>query len=590
MLELEMAPPAPPVDTEHLDDIDDLVSRRAFATVFQPILDFSVGTVLGFEAASRGATNSPLHSPLTLFDAAGRCGRLPEVDRVCNTLACERFAEQSLPGLLFLNCTTPSFLQAAHGSSDQGLFGTAGMNPRRIVIEVTEQEPCDDYVALRQAAEALRRRGFHIAVDDLGAGYAGLRYWTELRPDFVKIDRHFVEDIETDRNKQSFVKSIIDVAQRVGCAVVAEGIETAEQLDALRGLGITLGQGFYLGLPRVNPSTVFPDAVRPAHARGTRAIGRRTAAGELAEPSPVVPDTMPAELVLEKFLNDRSLIALPVVRNHRPVGLVTRQDLLDVFSARYRRELHGRKQIATMMQTRFTSVDSEVPLEEVSRLMTATGRGELAQVFVITSDGAYVGIGHTGELLQRITAQQLRAARYSHPLSGLPGSVPINEHIDALLIGGEDFRVAYLDLNNFKPYNDLYGFARGDEVLLKLAEVISRHVDARLDLLGHVGGDDFIAVFRSADWLERCRGILQQFDALVPQHYPRSAIEQGGVVSENRLGRIEFFNLMGLAIGVVACNGQQYAGHGDVIAAATAAKRLAKKSPGSAVEIHRPQP
>src|SRR6218665_769224 len=123
--------------------------------------------------------------------------------------------------------------------------------------------------------------GFQIAIDDLVSGYSGLRLWSEIRPDYVKIDRHFVANIQNDRIKREFVRFIRDISSRIGCHVIAEGIESAGEYLTLHGLGISNLQGFYLGYPQEVPepvvsSTPFlpPAGVEkiPGHARSILSI------------------------------------------------------------------------------------------------------------------------------------------------------------------------------------------------------------------------------------------------------------------------------------------------------------------------------
>jgi EAL domain-containing protein (putative c-di-GMP-specific phosphodiesterase class I) len=292
-----------------------LIEQRAIATVFQPVVDLQAQRVLGYEAASRGPARGPLHSPLTLFDHASRAGLLVALDRLCNEAACARFEALEVPGLLFVNCSPPSFVAAgARGAEAEAALGLVGLRPERVVIEVTEQQPVDDFAAMRAAADVFHRLGYHIAVDDLGAGYAGLRFWTELRPDYVKIDRHFIENIDADASKRDFVRSIVEIGRGLGCRVVAEGIETEDELAMVQDLGIEFGQGFLLGVPRPAPATIVPSVLRRRPRARTRArLFADTLAGDLAQPAATEPSSMPAEQVLERFLADRHVLALPVV-------------------------------------------------------------------------------------------------------------------------------------------------------------------------------------------------------------------------------------------------------------------------------------
>ena len=569
----------------HFAELIELIEQRSVTPVFQPIIDFSTQRVLGFEATSRGALNSPLQSPLTMFETAAHARLLPDLDRICISNACARFAELSLPGLLFLNCSPVSLVAAGLDQAKaEAALGIHDLPPGQIVIEITEQQPQEDIAPLRAATAAFRRWGYRIAVDDLGAGYAGLRFWSELKPDYVKIDRHFIEGIDGDSTKRDFVRSIVEISRRLGCRAVAEGIETIEEMETVRKLGIGFGQGFLLGLPRRIPAATLPPQLLAARRPTAGRLFTKATAGELIQAAPTIAPTASTESVLDRFHSDRSLLALPVVDNGMPLGVVTRHDLLELFSARYRRELHGRKPIRSFVP-RTVIVEESVSLDETSRLMTEDGEQELAQVFIVTREGRYLGLGQTRRLLRRMAEVQLVHARHSNPLTLLPGAVPLSEHIESLLAGPDEFRLAYFDLNHFKPYNDAYGYTRGDEVITLLARLLRELSDAERDFVGHIGGDDFVLVLRSENWRERCETVLERFSGEVRRCYPAEALDAGGIYCEDRAGRREFFALLSIAVGVVRRDPAEGLNPDELVALATAAKREAKRQSGNAVYV-----
>lgn len=235
-------------------ELDYILRYRVLQTLYQPVIDSHDGRVFGYEALTRGPSNSPLHAPLPLIRAATKQGRLFELDLVCRELAIRRFQELGLPGCLFLNVSPLSLVEPTFRPGETlRLVNEVGLAPQRVVIELTEQQPLEDYAVLKAAVAHYTEAGFQIAIDDLGAGYAGLRLWSELRPAYVKIDHHFTENIGGDAVKREFVRSIRDMAVRLGCKVVAEGIETEEDYQTVQSLGVRLHQGYHLGRPLPSP-------------------------------------------------------------------------------------------------------------------------------------------------------------------------------------------------------------------------------------------------------------------------------------------------------------------------------------------------
>jgi len=159
-------------------------------------------------------------------------------------------------------------------------------------------------------------------------------------------------------------------------------------------------------------------------------------------------------------------------------------------------------------------VEQSLSLQELSRMVAEGERRHLADGFIITEAGQYLGVGSSQDLIREITELQLQSARYANPLTLLPGNVPINEHIERLLQGGSSFVVCYCDLDNFKPFNDRYGYRKGDDMIQLVAGILREISDPERDFVGHIGGDDFVALFQSEDWEWRCQQTLQRFDAI----------------------------------------------------------------------------
>jgi GGDEF domain-containing protein len=211
----------------------------------------------------------------------------------------------------------------------------------------------------------------------------------------------------------------------------------------------------------------------------------------------------------------------------------------------------------------------------------------MANDFIITRNGEYFGLGKVRDLLRKITELQIRNARYSNPLTQLPGNVPIYEFIDSLLFARKPFQVAYCDLNNFKPYNDVYGYAKGDAVLQKLASILSAHVSFSDNFLGHIGGDDFIIVFQDNDWRKKLNTILTIFECEAPLFYDEKDRRSGGIWAHDRTGQPKFYSFLSLSIGVVMPDCLHCGSHHEVASLATEAKHEAKNVGGNNIFISR---
>ncbi|HEU4708433.1 MAG TPA: GGDEF domain-containing protein, partial [Methylophilaceae bacterium] len=257
------------------------------------------------------------------------------------------------------------------------------------------------------------------------------------------------------------------------------------------------------------------------------------------------------------------------------------------FARRYGKELYGKLSCTTMMHDSPLVVERGVSIQELSSLILEMKPYHLTLGFIVTDRGEYLGMGSGHDLLREVTQMQIAAARYANPLTQLPGNVPINEHIDGLLEKGVDFAACYFDIDHFKPYNDVYGFRKGDEIIKLVSKLLQESANPDTDFVGHIGGDDFLVLFCSSDWEDRCRSLLKKFFIASLGHYDTRDIERGWIEAEDRQGNLTQHPLISLSIGAVQVDSHVFASHNEVAAAATVAKKEAKKTAGNSLFIER---
>ena len=574
---LDSAPVVPLVT-----DLDLLMQKRQLTPVFQPIVTLNTGRILGYEALIRGPGGSSLESPAQLFATAQAGGRLAALESACREVSCERFVALDLPGKLFLNLLPMSFTdRKCREGITREILAQVGLDPERVVFELTEGQPVDQFYRLRVASEHFRQQGFALALDDLGAGYSGLRVWSELHPEYVKIDRHFITDIDADPVKREFVRAMLEIAHRLGNCVIAEGVEQEAELKTLANLGVDCVQGFYLARPQADPLRgLEPGLLERLGYRHRQYDHFSHTLGELVQYVEPIPPITPTVKIVERFRADPSLTSLPVVEGDRPLGMISRNDLLNIFSHRYAYELNAHKPIERFICQRSLQMGIDCELKEAGQLLTEDPQQNLSVDLLISCDGRYAGIVPVRRLLRSITEEKMRLARHSNPLTQLPGNVPIYEWIDHLLRKGEPFTVAYCDINHFKPFNDAFGYSRGDDVIVALGQMLSEQAHPRLDFVGHVGGDDFIWICQSLDWRERCQKLLEGFEQLGKELLPEG---QKSYASQDRRGRRRQFGSLTLSIGCVQPDPAECQTHQQVSELLASAKHSAKATAGSSI-------
>lgn len=572
------------------ESLDDILQNATLTPMFQPIISTRENKIYGYEALIRGPSNSPLHSPINLFDAASRHGRLAELDLLCREVAIKKFGEFQLDATLFINTIPEVLLQQdyQHGLT-LDFIQRAGLSADKVVIELTEQYPIDDYDLMRKATEHYREMGFSIAIDDLGAGYSGLRTWSEIKPDFVKLDRHFMQNIHQDPHKRQFVQSMVDIAKGINCRIVGEGIEVREEYLTVDLMNIQFIQGYYFGRPAINPERRIDERLfsKRKEVSAFKVVTPRANTSVTSLITSLVPAKVDDNVtaVAERFHHDADLMALPVVNADGSVaGMIWRDEIMNLYASRYGRELHARKPIHLFMDINPIIADVTLPLERLSKRITSQNLSLQRGIFIITEQKIYRGVGGVMNLLRQITDLQITVARHANPLSGLPGNVPISEQTAEVINKKNDAVMCYFDLDNFKPYNDIYGYAKGDKVINKTAQILTKHMDPDLDFVGHVGGDDFIILFESEDWKKRCHDILLAFTQIHSELYSEQHLKEQGITSQDRHGKSMFFPLLCLSIGAVRLiDFATINNEADLAEHATLAKSKAKKISGNSL-------
>jgi EAL domain-containing protein (putative c-di-GMP-specific phosphodiesterase class I)/AmiR/NasT family two-component response regulator len=222
--------------------IRDVLDNGRLSMVFQPIVDLEAEVVVGFEALAR-FPSAPDRPTETWFTEAAAVGLRLELELAAVKAALEALPEAPVEPYLSVNAMPDTL-------ASEGLAELLAAAPAdRLVLEITEHAPVRDYEALNTAMHRMRGRGVRLAVDDAGSGFASLRHILQLAPDIIKIDIALTRNVYKDPARRALAAGLISFAAELGATIVAEGIQSRQELDALRELGVRYGQGFYLGRP-----------------------------------------------------------------------------------------------------------------------------------------------------------------------------------------------------------------------------------------------------------------------------------------------------------------------------------------------------
>ncbi len=234
--------------------IEKIISCELITPVYQPVVHLESGTVYGYEALSRVSRPGIIDNTEELFAKSGAYGLASALEILCRKKALGNVRNLEIPGKIFLNVSPALFQSSDHERGlTASLLDELQIERSRIVFELTERTVIEDYDLFLRGVAHYREQGYSIAIDDLGSGYAGLQMLASLEPEYVKLARFLIANIDQSSTKQALVECLVTFCNKIGAQVIAEGIERPEELAYLQTIGIHFGQGYLLAKPSANP-------------------------------------------------------------------------------------------------------------------------------------------------------------------------------------------------------------------------------------------------------------------------------------------------------------------------------------------------
>lgn len=233
----------------------DIVNNESLTSHFQPIIDIHANEIYGYEALIRGVKeDGSLLFPDKLFEKSKRNGLNFKLDRLCRESALKTAAVKKIQQKVFINFIPTSIYDPEFClNSTVKWANQLEFNPKNIVFEVVETEHVADQAHLKKILTYYREQGYQIALDDVGEGFSNLNMLIDLKPDIIKVDRNIIHDIDKDDMKLSVYKALYDIANKNGIKILAEGLETKEELETIKKIGVDYVQGYYYAKPQAEP-------------------------------------------------------------------------------------------------------------------------------------------------------------------------------------------------------------------------------------------------------------------------------------------------------------------------------------------------
>jgi diguanylate cyclase (GGDEF)-like protein len=558
----------------------------------QPIVNIHTGRCLGYEALLRGTEAAGFSSIHAFFDACAADKCLAEMEILIADLALRKFA--GLPHhrdlKLFLNIDGRTLTQLGpYGRGLRQVLRSTGLAESALIFEISEHHAFTNTPQGREALNALRALCGKIAVDDFGAGYSGMPLLYFAQPEYIKIDRFFIDGIKHDSRKKLFLSHMVNVAHLLGILVVAEGVETEAEFYICKDIGIDLVQGHLIQPPMIATQNLLPvyPAVETLASRDRRkGGGDQKLIAQWIEPIDPIVFGVDMTAVFDRFRLDKTSTFFPVVdEHHEPMGIIRELDLKDYTYSLYGKELMSNKAFGRKLKDFVWKCPvADIHTRAESILDVFSTASEDSEGIIIIDDNKYVGFLSARSLLRVISEKNLALARDQNPLTKLPGNNLINDYLGrALTEADASYVVAYIDFDNFKPFNDTYGFRQGDRAITLFADIMRSDLPKQDTFIGHVGGDDFFAAFRNIPFSTAetmVRHAIDRFRHDVESFYDEDARRAGCIMAKTRDGDVRRLPLLSASAAMVLIPaGQALASLDELSTLIAELKKEAKAAP-----------
>ena len=549
---------------------------------YQPIVSTSTLQAHGFEALARPNPDR-FTSVIDLLNRSHALGELRDVERTLVRGAIRKFARApQMPEVrLFCNVDNRAYDGAPMDPNALvDLIHNSGIPASNLCIEISERQPISSYENLRAAADTFADHDALVAIDDFGIGNSGLHMLLRLEPAYVKGDQFFVDGLASDTRKQAIVSKLCGLAHALGFRTVAEGVENESDFRMARDLGCDLAQGYHVARPTTrlaDLSLTYQRAVTSQ--RIPRMSSRVSEFVTVLEP---LHTGQPMADAAKAFQENPSLRLLPVVADDQRVrGAVFEEDVRQLMLSDFGRSLLANKGMTSRVSQFVRRCAMAEATATVEAIVNSYVAAESSQGLILVDDGRLVGYLSNNSVLRLAAEREVSLAREQNPLTKLPGNESIERHWHSVMEAQGRRILAFLDFDNFKAFNDSYGFAMGDRALLMFADLLRRLERSHDAFVGHIGGDDFLLSLagRGEEGEQIVRDLQERFARDAESLYSAQDRRAGGITAIDRFGVARFFPLLRVSAGLLHLpEGKREFGRQAALEALNHAKAAAKRS------------
>ncbi|AXX93927.1 MULTISPECIES: GGDEF domain-containing protein [Arcobacter] len=540
----------------------EIINKLDYA--FQPIIYSHSGKIYAVEALLRNVQQVPgLNSIDDLFNLAFNDDYLYELDLQLREKAISKFSQINIDNLkLFYNLDNRIIYNKKYSQGNTAkILKKYNLTKDRVCFELSEKGTAIEQNALSTMIQKYRDSGYSIAIDDFGIGVSGLKllYFSEAK--IIKLDRFFLTNIDQDSKKKLFCSSIIEMAHIMGMLVVAEGIETEKEFYTCKDIGADFIQGYLVQKPTTNHKDITSNYLNIITLINEDKRVSNSFIDEefIEEISPLHINTSLYDLFVH-FKEDTKNNFVPIIDEFENfLGIIYETDIKKISYSQYGLSLAQNKTFSsTLVKYIKPALNVEISwgIDKILETYNLNSKNSLG--IFITQSGKYKGFINLNSLLTLSYKRNIEIATNQNPLTKLPGNNQIEKFIDKTLRKNQKTitHIIYFDFNDFKPFNDIYGFRQGDRAILIFSELLQKRYPKDA-FIAHIGGDDFFVGLKNYDYKEvyhLTATVQEEFSNSAKNIYTKKDKENGFIVAKDRFNMERRFDLLSVSSAIIEIN------------------------------------
>ncbi|MFA6197262.1 MAG: GGDEF domain-containing protein [Sulfurimonas sp.] len=538
-----------------------LDNLKVLDIAFQPIINIHTGRIYAVEALLRNYKKVGFDSIFALFDQVYKEHLLYSFDIALREKAIQKFTKiDNFRNIkLFYNLDNRLFEMPdfSNGNTNQ-LLKKYDIKKDNICFEISERHEISSDCNMEQVLMHYKDENFCIAIDDFGVGYSGYKLLYDSTPDVIKIDRFFLTDIEKDAKKKLMVRSITHLAIQLGIKVIAEGVETKEELLVCKDIGCHLVQGYLVQKPTLNTNEIVKkyQNITDLITHDKREENKYKIDTYLDKIKPIFIESKMNE-VIDYFKKHPDISTMPVINsNNEPIGIVQENIIKEFLYSHYGKSLllnDGTKK--SKLKNLITPCGIADINSDIATLIELFSNNPESVGIILTNNSKYYGYLSARAIITLMNEENLLFAREQNPLTKLPGNTMIEKYISNIATNQDSYLLCYFDLDNFKAFNDVYGFRNGDRVILLFADILRKHLPQEF-FKAHIGGDDFfVAVQNKGEdeylYIKKILKVITKFTQDAKDFYSQEDKKRGFIVAKDRDENIKEFPMLTVSASIV---------------------------------------